>query len=126
MQVIADKNQISEDVFDFMISYLPFPQKSIRSELAKLFSISILNGARFSSLFHFRLSKIAGDQLKTNNPNITDLSDEYRPTNLGRHFAELYDNEWSDAYEEVQRDFQNEMRSIELLHNIVKVIQLFI
>ena len=43
MQVIGDKNQISEDVFDFMISYLPFPQKSIRSELAKLFSISIHN-----------------------------------------------------------------------------------
>ena len=37
MQVIGDKNQISEGVFDFMISYLPFPQKSIRSELAKLF-----------------------------------------------------------------------------------------
>ena len=41
MRVIGEKNQISEDVFDFMISYLPFPQKSIRSELAKLFSISI-------------------------------------------------------------------------------------
>ena len=41
MKVIGDKNQISEDVFDFMISYLPFPQKSILSELAKLFSISI-------------------------------------------------------------------------------------
>ena len=41
MRVIGDKNQISEDVFDFMISYLPFPQKSIRSELTKLFSISI-------------------------------------------------------------------------------------
>ena len=42
MWVIGDKNQISEDVFDFMISYLPFPQKSIRSELAKLFLISIV------------------------------------------------------------------------------------
>ena len=42
MWVICVKNQISEDVFDFMISYLPFPRKSIRSELAKLFTISIL------------------------------------------------------------------------------------
>ena len=41
MRIIGDKNQISEDVFDFIISYLPFPQKSIRSELAKPFSISI-------------------------------------------------------------------------------------
>ena len=36
MQVIGDKNQIPEDVFNFMISYLPFPQKSVRSEIAKL------------------------------------------------------------------------------------------
>ena len=36
-------SQISEDVFDFMISYLPFHQKSIRSELAKLFSIGIFH-----------------------------------------------------------------------------------
>ena len=41
MWVIGDRNQISEDVFYFMIFYLPFPQKSIRSELAKLFTISI-------------------------------------------------------------------------------------
>ena len=41
MRVTGDKNQIYEDVFGFMISYLPFPQKPIRSEFAKLFSISI-------------------------------------------------------------------------------------
>ena len=41
MRVIGDKNQISEYVFDSIISYLPFPKKSIGSELAKLFSISI-------------------------------------------------------------------------------------
>ena len=38
MRVIGDKNRISEYVFDFMISFLPFPKKSIRSELAKFFS----------------------------------------------------------------------------------------
>ena len=37
MWVIGDKNKISEDVFDFMISYIPFPQKSIGFVLAKLF-----------------------------------------------------------------------------------------
>ena len=45
MRVIFDKNQISEDVFDFIISYLPFPKKSIHSELAKLFSVSIYEGS---------------------------------------------------------------------------------
>ena len=41
MRVTGDKNQISVDVFGFKISYLPFPQKSIRSELVRLFCISI-------------------------------------------------------------------------------------
>ena len=43
MRVTGDNNKISEDVFDFMISYLPFPQKSIRSVLTKPFSISIFS-----------------------------------------------------------------------------------
>ena len=42
MRVIGDKNQISEDIFYLIISYIPFPEKSIRPELAKLFSISIV------------------------------------------------------------------------------------
>ena len=37
MQVIGDKNQISEDVFDFMISYLPFHQKSSVLNLVNFF-----------------------------------------------------------------------------------------
>ena len=55
MRVIGDKNQTSEDVFDFMISYLPFSQKSIRSELARLFSISI-----FSPLKPYDFSMLVG------------------------------------------------------------------
>ena len=48
MRVIGDKNQISEGVFDFMISYLPFPQKSIHSELDIFFPLvySIVNAIR--------------------------------------------------------------------------------
>ena len=55
MRVIGDKNQISEDVFDFMISYLPFLQKSIRSELAKLFPISII-GLHLVRVLHILLN----------------------------------------------------------------------
>ena len=60
MQVVGDKNQISEDVFDVLISYLPFPQKSIRSELAKLFSISIYTSAKrdVASCFAFERTDI--------------------------------------------------------------------
>ena len=55
MRVIGDKNQISEDVFDFMISNLTYPQKLIRSGLAKLFSISILEVVHSSHQPFFRL-----------------------------------------------------------------------
>ncbi|XP_053398956.1 myosin heavy chain, striated muscle-like isoform X2 [Mercenaria mercenaria] len=47
-----------------------------------------------------RLSKCAGDNLTYQNPSIADLSDEKRPTKLAEEFSELYDNEWTDAFEE--------------------------
>ncbi|XP_052797143.1 uncharacterized protein LOC128229321 [Mya arenaria] len=46
-----------------------------------------------------RLSKLAGDKLTKDNPNIADLSDRNRPTKLGEMYSELYDNEWTDAFE---------------------------
>ncbi|XP_053390702.1 uncharacterized protein LOC128553544 isoform X2 [Mercenaria mercenaria] len=48
-----------------------------------------------------RLSKCAGDNLTYQNPSIADLSDEKRPTKLAEEFSELYDNEWTDAFEKV-------------------------
>ena len=56
MRIIGDKNQISEDVFDFMISHLPFLQKSICSELAKLFSHQYIAVC----LFFFKLIPYSG------------------------------------------------------------------
>lgn len=44
-----------------------------------------------------RLSKLAGVQMTENNPNVTDLSDIYRPINLGEEFSEIYDNEYTDV-----------------------------
>ncbi|XP_069131552.1 uncharacterized protein [Argopecten irradians] len=48
-----------------------------------------------------RLSKIAGTKLVHGNPAITDLSDTNRPTKLSEKYSELYDNEWTDALEEL-------------------------
>ncbi|OWF41297.1 uncharacterized protein LOC110462653 [Mizuhopecten yessoensis] len=48
-----------------------------------------------------RLSKIAGSKLVHGNPAITDLSDANRPTKLSERYSELYDNEWTDALEEL-------------------------
>ncbi|XP_053398658.1 uncharacterized protein LOC128556865 [Mercenaria mercenaria] len=49
-----------------------------------------------------RLSQMAGARLTDNNPNIADLSDPNRPTKIGEQYSELYDNQWTDAFEAVQ------------------------
>ncbi|XP_060078881.1 uncharacterized protein LOC132558351 [Ylistrum balloti] len=46
-----------------------------------------------------RLSKLAGAKLSDNNPDITDLSDPNRPQKLAQMFNELYDNQWTEAFE---------------------------
>ncbi|KAK3593597.1 hypothetical protein CHS0354_018693 [Potamilus streckersoni] len=50
-----------------------------------------------------RLSSMASNMLRDNNPNIADLSDPNRPTKLSEQFSELYDNEWTDAFDERQK-----------------------
>lgn len=65
-----------------------------------------------------RLSQAAGDKLRENNPNFSDLSDPYRPTKLSEMFSELYDNQWTDAMEILEADRQ-EKRAVETLLNIL-------
>ncbi|XP_033742764.1 centromere-associated protein E-like isoform X2 [Pecten maximus] len=48
-----------------------------------------------------RISKQAEARLTDGNHDITDLSDPNRPTNLAEKFSELYDNEWTEAFDEV-------------------------
>ncbi|XP_053398901.1 uncharacterized protein LOC123556662 [Mercenaria mercenaria] len=52
-----------------------------------------------------RLSKLMGDKLSDNNPDIADLSDNNRPTKLAEKYQELYDNQWTDAYEIAEKHF---------------------
>lgn len=44
-----------------------------------------------------------GDKLSKQNPDIADLSDENRPTKIAEKFSELYDNQWTDAFEAVEK-----------------------
>ena len=72
-----------------------------------------------------RLSKVAGAKLTNENANITDLSDPHRPTKLAERFSELYDNEWTDALEELTKVGKaNEKASLEFLLDIVMVFRL--
>lgn len=77
-----------------------------------------------------RISEIAGARLKSNNPAIADLSDQNRPSKLAEKFSELYDNEWTDATEELKRVIKSKEKSeeemeiivIKLFYEITKVI----
>lgn len=70
----------------------------------------------------YRLSKVAGEKLTDGNPNITDLSDVNRPK-LAEQFRELYDNEWTCAYEELQKESgkKDEEEIVKKLGKILKV-----
>lgn len=67
-----------------------------------------------------RLSQVAGSKLTDGNPAIADLGDPNRPTQLGEKFSELYDNEWTDAMEELG-NAGDEKSNITTLRNIVEV-----
>jgi len=67
------------------------------------------------------LSKLAGDRLVADNPNITDLSDKNRPTKLGEMFNELYDNEWTNAFEGLAKAGYDDGEAIDTLFLTLKV-----
>ncbi|CAG2220968.1 unnamed protein product [Mytilus edulis] len=74
-----------------------------------------------------RLSEMMGVKLRENNPAITDLNDPNRPMKLGEQFNELYENEWTEAFLELQ-DLKtddtslNEEQAVKILLNILKEI----
>lgn len=70
-----------------------------------------------------RLSEIQSRLLKHNNPEITDLSDENRPTILGTKFKELYEDEWTDAFEfltEQRKERLNDENTVRMLYAMLK------
>lgn len=73
--------------------------------------------------FLCRLSQLAGAKIIEENPNIADIRDKNRPTNLAEHFSDLYDNEWTDALEELtDMESKSEEEGIKILFDIVKVM----
>lgn len=55
------------------------------------------------------------------NPMITDLSDSNRPQKLSEKFNSLYDNSWTDAYEIVAKQTDDEKMVCGNLLTILKV-----
>lgn len=54
------------------------------------------------------------------NAHIQDLSDMNRPQKLGEKLSELYDNEWTDAFEDL-RDTEN----LDEKSNVLKLLEIF-
>lgn len=69
-----------------------------------------------------RLSRVASQQLTQGNPNITDLSDGNRPTKLGERFSQVYDDQWSEAFEALKAKGKEEKEIVKELLQIVQSI----
>lgn len=69
----------------------------------------------------FRLSAIAGDRLRNNNPGITDLSDPNRPMKIAEKFTEMYDNDWTDSMEALEDLGLNEEECVIMLLHFLTV-----
>ncbi|XP_021360238.1 uncharacterized protein LOC110454831 isoform X2 [Mizuhopecten yessoensis] len=67
-----------------------------------------------------RLSTLASAKLSDNNPDITDLSDMNRPQKIAEKYSELYDNEWTDAYEYLTANGQDHQKTVADLLNVLK------
>ncbi|XP_052811627.1 uncharacterized protein LOC128239165 isoform X2 [Mya arenaria] len=64
-------------------------------------------------------STVVGVQKAAGDPNISELSDENRPTKLAENFSEIYDNEWTDAYEDAENEGLDERKAIQKLLGIL-------
>lgn len=64
---------------------------------------------------------MAGHKLTAGNPDIADLSDAYRPTKVAEQFSQLYDDEWTSAFDELQSFTNDEVELINILAKLVKV-----
>ena len=81
---------------------------------------SYASGLTYS--FPFRLSQYTSAQLVQDNPNVADLSDLNRPTKLAEKFSELYDNDWTDAFEVLVDQYRfSEEQGIKRLLDILMV-----
>ncbi|XP_052792388.1 uncharacterized protein LOC128226517 isoform X2 [Mya arenaria] len=82
--------------------------------------IRYLNPEEWASSI-YRLSQQVSVKLRDNNQNIAELSDPYRPTKLAEMFSELYDNEWTAAFMELEMENFEDRHIIEILLNVLMV-----
>lgn len=67
-----------------------------------------------------RLSSFASKQLTEGNAAFTDLSDKNRPTKIGERFGLIFDDEWSEAFEELK---DGGMEDQSVISKLLQIIQ---
>ncbi|XP_060602792.1 uncharacterized protein LOC132755875 [Ruditapes philippinarum] len=71
-----------------------------------------------------RLSKVPEQHLVVDNPAIAELSDPNRPQKLGEFYSELYDNEWTDAFDAITMSGYDEKDTIVTLQlTLINVLE---
>ncbi|KAL3879216.1 hypothetical protein ACJMK2_031523 [Sinanodonta woodiana] len=68
-----------------------------------------------------RLSEVLSMQVTDGNPNITNLRCQNRSDKLAEHFAELYDNHWTDCYQILTGHLRKTEE--ETIHILLQIVQ---
>ncbi|KAK3099138.1 hypothetical protein FSP39_000026 [Pinctada imbricata] len=67
-----------------------------------------------------RLSMIASQRLHDGNTSIADLSDDMRPSKVAEQFSEMYDNEFTDAFQELTSLNMQDEKVVKHLNKVLK------
>lgn len=74
---------------------------------------------------YYRLSKAMGNKLTDGNTAVANLSDPHRPEKMAEKFSQLYDDEWTSAYDVLTSMFaMDEKVAVDCLLNVTKVINM--
>ncbi|XP_053391675.1 uncharacterized protein LOC128554417 [Mercenaria mercenaria] len=67
-----------------------------------------------------RFSKVAGQKLAEKNADIADLSDPNRAMKLSERFSQIYDDDWTDAFQALGDRKMKSKEAIQVLMTILK------
>lgn len=96
------------------------------NRLSSFASKQLTGGNSYLTFIFFplnRLSSFASKQLTEGNAAFTDLSDKNRPTKIGERFGLIFDDEWSEAFEELKDGGMDDQSVISKLLQIIQVRQ---
>jgi hypothetical protein len=74
-------------------------------------------------IYFYSLSAIMSSCLRDENLDIADLSDGNRPTKVGEQFSELYDSQWTDAYDTTKNFFENDITELEIIQILLEIVK---